>query len=353
MCYFHYFMREVLYVDDPRDIGITPIDYSDLISGDPIRQTGAIDAYGCSMSTTGFGLILNTRTESFLDDETTAMRAFNELPEGDKMRFGDPALYNIRGYCPPGIETQDIGEEAEKKRFYDTGPEHRRGLPAVLRELYPVNIWPDEERFPQLGGFRRATLNSTAALEFIGKVLYEALGKYEGSGIMSIGDLEHGNHVKRQLWYGPGDSSHAHRDSNILTVLPEPDSSLEVLIGDDQDPRTGQWVSFPAPEGARGYVCTNTGEMTTFRVPGFPSAWHRVRKQGKSTHPRTTQPIFLHPRVNLQVHSSFDREDGEGPRPILGSEYLNHLFGKNSATQPYDPTILAAAVAWLNAQEAA
>jgi len=219
--------------------------------------------------------------------ETAARRLF-ALPDLAKRQWHIPGTGGARGYTPFGIEAAKDAAEVDQKEFWHVG----RELPAGHRYAadMPPNVWPD------VSGFRAATLDIFAAFEAAGARLLEAIAiGLDLPSAFFAGPTRDGNSVLRFLHYPPqraapsGIRAAAHEDINVITLLlGAEEAGLELLN------RDGAWLPVNPPEGA---LVVNIGDMLqrlTNHV--LPSTTHRVANPvgPAAGRARYSMPFFLH-----------------------------------------------------------
>ena len=196
-----------------------------------------------------------------------------------------------RGYFPVGGELTSgrpdlkeglyLGEELDAQ-----DPRVRAGLP-----LHGANLFPD------VPGFRDATLQYIASLTALSQRLIAALGRGLG-----VGDEWFRKHLTsdptilfRLFRYPPPGAGHIadkgvgeHTDYGLLTLLYQDDAGgLQVKYGDE-------WIDVPPLPGS---FVVNIGDMLERLTAGrYVSALHRViNASGRS---RISMPFFFDPRFD-------------------------------------------------------
>lgn len=244
-----------------------------------------------------------------------------------------------RGYFPVGGELTS-GRPDLKEGLYlgeELGPKDPRvqaGLP-----LHGANLFPD------LPGFREATLQYIAALTMLSQRLISAFGR--GLGVGDDYFREHFTDDPTVLFrlfrYPPPGDGHSsetkgvgeHTDYGFLTLLYQDDAGgLQVKYG-------GEWIDVPYLPGS---FVVNIGDMLERLTAGrYVSALHRVTNtSGRS---RISMPFFFDPRFDAVLDplpgvkpaaerpGLAERWDGFDLRELRGT-YGEYLTGKVSRVFP-------------------
>jgi isopenicillin N synthase-like dioxygenase len=302
------------------ELQIPTVDLHDLSSGDPARIARASAALREAFGVYGLVYIRNHGVDTGnLNSFYDAFRSFVARPESAKRPYGRADLWYQRGWTPPNTEVAVAsGGQPDFKECYFAAP--LPGDPSLIAqypELYPENIWPEDE--PQ--GFQRGYLA-------LGKALHEAgLALLRGSALaLDLPEdtfarmLDGGPHVTRVLNYlplGPDQVNtgilwgEEHTDFNLLTLLPggrfynpagepagRPDdkSGLYLRTRASAEHPNGQMVRGVAPEGC---IVAQVGQQLEILTGGaFLATPHVITAPGVPGWTRLSSAHFMHLQSN-------------------------------------------------------
>jgi isopenicillin N synthase-like dioxygenase len=268
-------------------------------------EAGFARALGKAFERHGFAIVSDHGIESaVIARADAAARAFFAQPDAAKRRWHDPAGGGQRGYTPFGIEAAKGAAAVDAKEFWHVGRDLPEGHP--LGWAMPPNVWPD------VAGFRAATLDLYAALEAAGLRLLRAIARHLGHPADHFDEtVRDGNSVLRLLHYPPGGTQRAgaHEDINVITLLlGAEEAGLEMLD------RQGRWLPVTPPPGA---LAVNVGDMLQRVTRGrMRSTTHRVAapEAARAGAARYSMPFFLHFRPEVVVDP--------GPPAVTAHAYL-------------------------------
>ena len=273
------------------------IDVGPLVRGDSSVVAREI---GRACRVNGFFYVVGHGVDTELSERLRCFSArFFALDLEDKMRIrmerGGRAW---RGFFPVGAELTK-GEPDAKEGLYfgaELGPDHEAVVAG--RPMHGANQFPDEERFPDLEGFRETVLEHMAAMTELGHLLVQGIAISLGLSPSYFADRYTRDPflLFRIFHYPPLQGSGSwsvgeHTDYGLLTILQQ-DSvrGLEVKSG-------GTWIDAPPVDGA--FVC-NIGDMLDRMTGGFyRSTAHRVRNA--SSLGRLSFPFFFDPNFDAAI----------------------------------------------------
>jgi len=312
---------------------IPTIDLSDYTAGSATERDRLVETLGQGLREFGFLNVEGHRIDpALIRSAYDAWRRFFALPEEVKARYSG-VEGGARGFTPFGVEHAKGRTTPDLKEFWHVGQDDPP--PGVGADVYPPNVWPEEE----VPGITDPTLRLYTALESVAETLLEALAHHFGLGPSTFaGMMTHGQSILRVIHYPavegevePGAVRAAeHEDINLITLLCEAtEPGLEILS------RDGEWLPVVAGEGQ---IVVDAGDMlsrctnevvpaTTHRVVNPPDAENRDR---------FSMPFFVHPRpeVDLTVMDRFT--DAENPPkfpPITAGEFLRERLAEIGLTK--------------------
>ncbi len=234
-----------------------------------------------SLLTTGFAVVVNhpldwTSVESLFDE----WNAFFDHPN----RFDYvPEPGTQGGYFPPTVaETASGNTIRDLKEFF---------------HVYPWSIYPAEVSRGALDYAERAAAVARTLLDWVEANTPPEIAARFSQPLSSMMDGSTRS-LLRILRYPPltgGEEpgavrAAAHKDINLLTVLPSSNEPGLELLGAD-----GEWYAVPCDPSS---LAVNTGEMLELASGGFyPATVHRVTNPtgDSDNRPRLAAPLFLHP----------------------------------------------------------
>jgi isopenicillin N synthase-like dioxygenase len=324
------------FCDPPR---LPVIDFSLFELGDPWRDHVAAQI-DWAASELGFFYVTGHGVErGGIDSLLELSRSFFRMREEVKLEVhmsrGGRAW---RGYFPVGGElTSGRPDLKEGLYFGEELPEEdarvRSGMPLHGRNL-----------FPDLPGFRQATLDYMRAVTGLGHKLMSSMGRALRLGDTYFVDRYTGNPTTlfRIFNYPPSPAATAglwgvgeHADYGLLTLLYQDEvGGLQVKYG-------SCWIDVPHVPGS---LVINVGDMLERLTSGrYRSALHRV--VNRSARPRISMPLFFDPRFDAVLQpipgvgpetatrASAGRWDGIDPLEAPGT-YGDYLLGKVSKVFP-------------------
>lgn len=211
------------------DPSIPIVDLEHLASGDATQRDRAAAETKRALSTFGLVYVRGHGVDAdalarFYD----AFRAFVARPEVDKRPYGRADVWFQRGWTPPNTEIAVAGGgQPDFKECYFAAPyPNDPDLAAQYPELYPENVWPDDEP----AGFREGYLRLGRALHEAGLALLRGAARSLGLDEEALAQTSVGGaHVTRVLNYLPLSAEQVgtnilwgeeHTDFNLLTLLP-------------------------------------------------------------------------------------------------------------------------------------
>ncbi|MFJ9867355.1 isopenicillin N synthase family dioxygenase [Streptomyces sp. NPDC101165] len=279
-----------------------------------------------------FQLVGHGVTRAETDALLTAMRAFFDLPEADRLALDNVNSPHFRGYTRTGDER--TGGARDWRDQLDIGAERPAHVPGPGEPPYwwlqGPNQWPTA-----LPALRTAALNWIDKLSAVAqRLLHElltAIGAPADFYDPIFGDHAH-PHLKLVRYPGSaGDGTDqgvgAHKDYGFLTLL------LQDTVGGLQVHREdGLFHDVPPLEGA---FVVNLGELLEVATNGYLIATnHRVISPPGATE-RFSVPFFYNPRLDARVeplpfpHASTAPGITTDPANPLFAEYgYNELKGK-------------------------
>lgn len=280
---------------------IATVDYTDYISGDPIRKAAFIKKLGDAFSEIGFAIVANHGVSIELKEKLYAT-VQNYFAQSDDLKMKDEDIKNggQRGYVSKGRETAKGYNQADLKEFYHVGQVVTDG--DAIKSEYPDNIWP--ESMPE---FKEVTMEVYRTFEKTGRDLLRAIAQYLELDENYFDDKIHnGNSILRLLHYYPVQDisqvpegavrAGAHEDINLITLLMG--ASAAGLQAQKMD---GTWLDV-SPEPNQ--IVINMGDMLQRLTNGkLKSTTHRVVNLSKEEmlKPRYSTPFFLHPRSDMDL----------------------------------------------------
>jgi isopenicillin N synthase-like dioxygenase len=302
------------------DPSVPTVDLEDIASNEPARVERAGAAIREALGTYGLIYLRNHGVDAAnLSRFYDAFRAFVARPEEAKRPYGRADLWFQRGWTPPNTEVAVAsGGQPDFKECYFAAPvEVDPRAAAQYPELYPENIWPDDE--PE--GFREGYLALGQALHRAGLALLRgaavALG-LPGDAFTRV--VEGGPHVTRVLNYlplGPDQVNtgilwgEEHTDFNLLTLLPggrfydpegkpsgRPDdrSGLYLRTRASAEHPQGRMVRGVAPEGC---IVAQVGQQLEILTGGaFLATPHVITAPGVPGWTRLSSAHFIHMQSN-------------------------------------------------------
>ncbi|MFF7238283.1 2-oxoglutarate and iron-dependent oxygenase domain-containing protein [Streptomyces collinus] len=279
-----------------------------------------------------FQLVGHGVTQAETDALLTAMRAFFDLPEADRLALDNVNSPHFRGYTRIGDErTQGARDWRDQLDIGAERPAHapRPGEPPYWW-LEGPNQWP--AALPEL---RTAALHwidrLSAVAQRLLRELLTAIGAPAGFYDPIFGEHAH-PHLKLVRYPGSaGDGTHqgvgAHKDYGFLTLL------LQDTVGGLQVQRDDHhFHDVPPLDGA---FVVNLGELLEVATNGYLVATnHRVVSPPGATE-RFSVPFFYNPRLDARVeplpfpHAATAPGITSDPANPLHAEYgYNELKGK-------------------------
>ncbi|MFF9310702.1 isopenicillin N synthase family dioxygenase [Streptomyces sp. NPDC014748] len=279
-----------------------------------------------------FQLVGHGVTQAETDALLTAMHAFFELPEADRLALDNVNSPHFRGYTRTGDE-RTAGARDWRDQL-DIGAERPARVPAPGEPAYwwlqGPNQWP--AALPEL---RTAALHWIDRLSGVARRLLHELLTAIGAPA-DFYDPVFGEHAHPQLKLvrypgsaddGTGQGVGAHKDYGFLTLL------LQDEIGGLQVQREdGRFHDVPPIPGA---FVVNLGELLEVATNGYLLATnHRVVSPPGATE-RFSVPFFYNPRLDARVaplpfpHATTAPGVTDDPDNPLFAEYgYNELKGK-------------------------
>lgn len=276
-----------------------------------------------ALSSKGFVIIKNHSIPvDLLNSAYQLIEKFFALTLDQKNQYIYSKKGGLRGYTPFGVEHAKDNSVADLKEFWHVG---QMSTTLDNKTLYPKNIWPDENDFPE---FKEVFIKIYSMLENIGQILLRAL-----SAPLQVDEhyfdniVQNGNSILRLLHYPPVTSdsnknavrASAHEDINFITLLASASSSgLELL-----DPQSNEWLKI---ETEPDDLIVDSGDMIA-RITNnqLPAATHRVVNPDKNNNnSRYSIPFFMHPKPDsiLSCLNSCKKESGN-PKDISAGDFLN------------------------------
>jgi isopenicillin N synthase-like dioxygenase len=211
------------------ELSIPSVDLEDLTSADASRLARAGDALRHAFGTYGLVYVFGHGIDgSKLRDLYAAFRSIVARPEADKRPYGRADLWFQRGWTPPNTETAVAGggQPDFKECWFATPFPSDPTLKSHYPELYPDNVWPDDEP----PGFREGLLGLGRTLHDAGLRLLEGCAIALGLDKSTFATFcDRAAHVTRLLHYLPLSREQIgtkilwgeeHTDFNLLTLLP-------------------------------------------------------------------------------------------------------------------------------------
>lgn len=279
-------------------------------------------ALGRSFRETGFAVITgHPVSQTTIDDNLAATKAFFALPADAKEKYHDAAGGRQRGYTPFGTENAKGQAQADLKEFWHTG----RALPEG--SAYRATM-KDTPAVAEVADFDRATHTLFESLDVFGADILKGVALHLGLPEDWFGDkVNFGNSILRLLHYPPqmdpppegSVRAGAHEDINVITLLlGAEEAGLEVKH------RSGQWLAVNPPPGA---LVINCGDMLQRYTGGIlPSTTHRVVNPSpeRSKFPRYSTPFFLHFNQDFLIEAlpGCLAEGGKAEAPITAQDFL-------------------------------
>ncbi|MCS6900858.1 MAG: 2-oxoglutarate and iron-dependent oxygenase domain-containing protein [Myxococcales bacterium] len=302
------------------DPSIPTVDLEDIASHEPARVEQASAAIREALGTYGLIYLRNHGINTVdLDRFYDAFRAFVARPEEQKRPYGRVDLWFQRGWTPPNTEiaVASSGQPDFKECYFAAPVEVDPRVAAQYPELYPENIWPDDEP----AGFREGYLALGKALHRAGLALLRgaamALGLPDDTFTRMV---EGGPHVTRALNYLPLSPDQVnkgilwgeeHTDFNLLTLLPggrfynpegkpagPPDdkSGLYLRTRANAEHPQGRMVRGIAPEGC---IVAQVGQQLEILTGGvFLATPHVITAPGVPGWTRISSAHFIHLQSN-------------------------------------------------------
>lgn len=284
-------------------VNIPRLDLLDYTNGTAAQRKQFSDDIGKAFHETGFVTVANHGMDKETIDELyREVKAFFDLPEGDKRKYEIEGLAGQRGYTAKGKEKAKAARTADLKEFW------QRGQTIIDDEELARDFAPnvDVEELPR---FNAVTAEVYRRLEYAGRQLLRAIAIY-----LNLDEdyfethVINGNSILRAIHYFPIENPEevdpdavragAHEDINLITLLIGASADgLEVLT------RNGSWF----PVKAKGEdIVVNVGDMlqrltnnklrsTTHRVVNPPKELMKIS--------RYSVPFFLHPKAGMSLKS--------------------------------------------------
>lgn len=285
------------------------------------RRTTFCKEFGDALRTFGFVRVTgHGLADQMLRDMHRSARAVFAKPPERLMPYHHPDLHCQRGYIPPRVETAAGYTVPDEKSMWHVG------RPSLL-----ANVWPPTEFSPN---FELNAMSLFSTLDQLFRELTLAVEIYLSLPAGTLTSLVNGpnNSLLRIAYYPQFEGtelkgslrSQAHKDINLLTLLPAATASgLEVQTVD------GQWIPIRAEMSE---VVVDTGLMLERVTNGYlPATVHRVVNPGGEVEntDRYSFPFFGHPIMTsiLQVPERFT---GDGfpppPPPVTALEALEEVL---------------------------
>ncbi|MFG2264821.1 isopenicillin N synthase family dioxygenase [Streptomyces sp. NPDC048720] len=279
-----------------------------------------------------FQLVGHGVTQAETDALLTAMRAFFDLPEADRLALDNVGSPHFRGYTRTGDE-RTAGARDWRDQL-DIGAERPARIPGPGEPPYwwlqGPNQWP--AALPALRTAALAWIDrlSTVAQRLLRELL-TAIGAPAGFYDPVFGAHAH-PHLKLVRYPGSaGDGADqgvgAHKDYGFLTLL------LQDTVGGLQVQRAdGRFHDVPPIEGA---FVVNLGELLEVATNGYLLATnHRVVSPPGATE-RFSVPFFYNPRLDARIEPLPFPHAGTAPgittdpaNPLYAEYGYNELKGK-------------------------
>jgi isopenicillin N synthase-like dioxygenase len=267
-------------------------------------------------------------------------RSFFRMREESKLRIHmSRAGRAWRGYFPVGGELTSGRPDLKEGLYFgeeltDEDERVRAGLPLHGRNL-----------FPDLPGFRQATLEYMQSLTGLGHKLMSCIGRGLRLGDTYFVDRYTGRPTMlfRIFSYPPAPADSAadargvgeHTDYGLLTLVYQDEvGGLQIRYG-------SSWIDVPYVPGS---FVVNVGDMLERLTCGrYTSALHRVINHPQRS--RISLPFFFDPRFDARLEpipglssdtvrtGQADRWDGGNLREVQGT-YGDYLLGKVSKVFP-------------------
>ena len=292
---------------------VVVLDYHDLVQRADHLPAEIQKAWGPD----GIGLVAVQNVPDFLTTRDAFFRFAHTLAHLPSDYLEDhlsdsKSLYNA-GWSYGKEKLKDDKPDTSKGSFYFHPRTDQPGSPedrAKYPLSYPDNVWPDEEKFKELQGFKEAGQKLGQLLTDVALLLSPLVGLEE--------TLHETDKVKaRLLYYYPTDNAQSedswigwHNDSGFLTALAG-DWYVNDTTGDklDQspDPQAGLYVTTRSGQVHKvkvppGCMAVQLGEGTQIVSGGAVQATpHCVKGAASSTTARISLACFVDPKPNFEL----------------------------------------------------
>lgn len=312
---------------------IPTIDLSDYTTGSEAERKEVVAILGEGLREFGFLNVEGHRIDPGLIRRTYDLwQRFFELPEDVKARYSG-VEGGARGFTPFGVEHAKGRSTPDLKEFWHVGQDDPPE--GVDVDLYPPNVWPEEE----VPGITEPTLRLYKSLESVAETLLVALAEhFDLPPSTFAGMMAHGQSILRVIHYPQVEGeleegavrAAEHEDINLITLLCEAtEPGLQILT------REGEWLPVQAGEGQ---IVVDAGDMLSRCTNEVvPATTHRViNPPDADNRDRYSMPFFVHPRpeVDLTVMDRFvSAEEPPKHPPITAGEFLRQRLEEIGLTK--------------------